>query len=34
METIMEKVENIYSENIKIFTTEEVIQNQVKNFIH
>ena len=34
METIMEKVENIYSENIQIFTTEEVIQNQVKNFIH
>ena len=30
----MENIQTLNSENIKIFTTEEVIQNQVKNLIH
>ena len=30
----MENIQNLNSENIQIFTTEEVIQNQVKNLIH
>ena len=30
----MEKIQNLKSENINIFTTEEVIQNQVKTLIH
>mgnify|MGYP007063778621 CR=1 FL=1 len=30
----MESIQNSNSENIQVFTTEEVIQNQVKNLIH
>jgi hypothetical protein len=30
----MESLQNSISENIQVFTTEEVIQNQVKNLIH
>ena len=30
----MENIKSLNSENIRIFTTEEVIQNQVKNLIH
>jgi hypothetical protein len=30
----MENLENIQSENIHIFTTEEVIKNQTKDLIH
>ena len=30
----MENIKTLNSENIRIFTTEEVIQNQVKNLIH
>jgi len=30
----MENIQNLNSENIQVFTTEEVIQNQVKNLIH
>ena len=30
----MESIQNSNSENVQVFTTEEVIQNQVKNLIH
>ena len=30
----MENIQTLNSENIQVFTTEEVIQNQVKNLIH
>ena len=30
----MENIKTLNSENIKVFTTKEVIQNQVKNLIH